>query len=215
MPVISPNDLLEQLQWRYATKAFDPERKLTEPQFNALLESLRLAASSFGLQPWKFIVVETPELRAKVREHSWGQSQVTDASHHIVLCAQKELTADDITRWSAELTKTRGGDPATHEGYRKMMLGWHMSKTPGQLKQWMACQVYLALGTLLTAAAALGIDACPMEGFDPVKVGEVLGLEKLGLEATVMCPVGFRSSADKYAGVAKVRYPQNEVIVRM
>ncbi len=215
MPIMNPDDLLEQLHWRYAVKAFDPARKLSPEQLDALLESLRLAASSFGLQPWKFVVVDDPALRAKVRENAWGQSQTTDASQLIVLCAQRELTAADIDRWSAELTKARGGDPAIHEGYRKMMLGWHKSKTPEQLKQWMARQVYLALGTLLTAAAALGIDACPMEGFDPVKVGEVLGLEKLGLEAVVMCPVGFRSAADKYAGVAKVRYPQDEVIVRM
>jgi nitroreductase len=215
MSVLTPGNLLEQLNWRYAVKTFDANRKLSAEQFDALLESLRLAASSFGLQPWKFVVVDDPALRAQVREHSWGQSQTTDASQLIVLCAQRELTADDITRWSAQLTKTRGGDPATHEGYRKMMLGWHKSKTPEQLRDWMARQVYLALGTLLTAAAALGIDACPMEGFDPAKVDEVLGLEKLGLHAVVMCPVGFRSSADKYAGVTKVRYPQDEVIVRM
>lgn len=215
MPVISPADLLEQMHWRYAVKAFDPAQKLSAAQFDALLESLRFSASSFGLQPWKFVVVNSPALRAKVREHSWGQSQVTDASQLIVLCAQRELTAADIDRWSATLTKTRGGDPAIHEGYRKMMHGWHKHQTPEQLRQWMARQVYLALGTLLTAAAALGIDACPMEGFDPVKVGEVLGLDKLGLEAVVMCPVGFRSASDKYAGVAKVRYGKDEVIVRM
>ena len=215
MAVLTPGNLLEQLHWRYAVKTFDANRKLSAEQFDALLESLRFAASSFGLQPWKFIVVENPALRAQVREHAWGQSQVTDASHLIVLCAQLELTAKDFEKWVATLAKSRGVDPAKLEGFNKMLLGWQAGKNPDQMRDWMARQVYIALGTLLTAAAVLGIDACPMEGFEPAKVNEVLGLKKLGLESVVLCPVGFRSAEDKYAHFPKARYGKDEMILKM
>ncbi len=206
--------ILDALRWRYATKTFDASKKISMEAFEELLEALRLSASSYGLQPWKFVVVENPELRAKVREIAWNQGQVTDASHLIVLCRPETVTAADVDHFVQVTASTRGIDAASLDGYKQMMLGTVNGMDEEKKAVWMAKQVYLALGNLLTVCAVQGIDACPMEGFDPAKCDEILGLPALGLRSVVLCPVGYRADDDKYASLAKVRYPKEEVIVR-
>lgn len=164
MSILSPQEAISVLNWRYATKSFDPTKQLSSEMLDTLTESLRLSASSFGLQPWKFIVVENPETRAKLREASWGQAQITDASHLIVLCKLTSLDATDVEKFVDRTIHTRNAPPEALADYKNMMLGSvDRANTTGTVHTWMKDQVYIALGTLLTTAAFLGVDTCPME----------------------------------------------------
>ena len=212
---LTPAQLLASLEWRYATKAFDP-RKLPEATWAALEESLRLAPSSYGLQPWKFIVVNDPALRAKLRPVSWNQSQVTDASHLVVFARRTEVTEADVNEFFNQMVSERGADAAKLEPYRQMMLGGVVKgKDAAGQKEWAARQLYIALGQLMGAAAAMAIDTCALEGIDPAAYDEILGLKGTGYEVVVACAVGYRSSEDKYAGMKKIRFPAARVIRRV
>jgi nitroreductase len=212
---LTPAQLLASLEWRYATKAFDA-RKLPDATWAALEESLRLAPSSYGLQPWKFIVVNDPALRAKLRPVSWNQSQVTDASHLVVFARRTEVTETDVNEFFNQMVSERGADATKLEPYRQMMLGGVVKgKDAAAQKDWAARQVYIALGQLMGAAAAMAIDTCPLEGIDPDAYTEILGLKGTGYEVVVACAVGYRSSEDKYAGMKKIRFPAARVISRV
>ncbi|MBI2944840.1 MAG: NAD(P)H-dependent oxidoreductase [Candidatus Wallbacteria bacterium] len=201
------------LNWRYATKQFDPAGKLAEDDLAGLLDAARLSASSFGLQPWKFVVVRDPALRAKLRGSAWNQPQVTDASHLVVLCRPETLTVDDVARFIDRLEVERGMKPGDAGPFKQMLSGFVERLSDGERKTWMDRQVYIALGTLLTAAALRGIDACPMEGFDPGQFDELLDLKRDGLHAVVLCALGRRSANDGYARLKKVRYSAEEVVL--
>ncbi len=204
------------LNWRYATKEFDQTKKLSKEQFDMVTEALRLSASSYGLQPWKFIVVNTPALRAQIREAAWGQAQITDASHLIVLTVVQNVVDAYVDRYVQSVAHTRGMTVDMLTGYADMMKGAIAGKGGAdRVKDWSSRQVYIALGTALTALAVEGIDACPMEGFDPVKVDAILGLGKLGLESRALLAVGFRSAGDKTAAYKKARFAKEEVVVEM
>ena len=209
------NNSLDALAWRYATKTFDPSKKLSADQLNTITESLRLSASSYGLQPWKFIVVTNPEIRTKLRGAAWDQSQITDASALIVLAVQKTVDTAYVDRFVTSVSTQRNVPADALKGYADMMKSAITSRTPEGVKEWSSRQVYIALGTALTVAALEGIDACPMEGFDPQKADEILGLSKLGLESRVLLPVGFRSVEDKTAGYKKVRFTKEEVVIEV
>jgi nitroreductase len=212
---LTPAQLLASLEWRYATKAFDT-RKLPDATWAALEESLRLTPSSFGLQPWKFIVVNDPAVRAKLRPVSWNQSQVTDASHLVVFARRTEMTEADVNEFFSQIVADRKIDAAVIEPYRQMMLGGVVKgKDAAAQKDWAARQLYIALGQLMGAAAAMAIDTCALEGIDPAAYDEILGLKGTGYEVVVACAVGYRSSEDKYAGMKKVRFPAARVISRV
>jgi nitroreductase len=212
---LTPAQLLASLEWRYATKAFDT-RKLPDATWAALEESLRLTPSSFGLQPWKFIVVNDPAVRAKLRPVSWNQSQVTDASHLVVFARRTEMTEADVNEFFSQIVADRKIDAAVIEPYRQMMLGGVVKgKDAAAQKDWAARQLYIALGQLMGAAAAMAIDTCALEGIDPAAYTEILGLKGTGYEVVVACAVGYRSSEDKYAGMKKVRFPAARVISRV
>jgi nitroreductase len=212
---LTPAQFLASLECRYATKAFDT-RKLPEATWAALEESLRLAPSSYGLQPWKFIVVNDPALRAKLRPVSWNQSQVTDASHLVVFARRTEVTEADVNEFFNQMVSERGADATKLEPYRQMMLGGVVNgKDAAGQKEWAARQLYIALGQLMGAAAAMAIDTCALEGIDPDAYTEILGLKGTGYEVVVACAVGYRSSEDKYAGMKKIRFPSARVISRV
>jgi len=208
-------DLLDKLNWRYATKIFDTTKKVPAEQFEMLLESLRLAPSSFGLQPWKFVVVENPEVRAQLREAAWGQAQVTDASHFIVLCRTEKIGEAEIQHFVDTTAAARGVEASTMDAYKQMMLGTVGGMSEERKALWASEQVYLALGMMLTVAAANEIDAAPMEGFDSAKFDEILGLPEKGLRSVVVCAIGYRSADDKYAEAKKVRYPLTDLVIRL
>jgi nitroreductase len=212
---LTPAQLLASLEWRYATKAFDT-RKLPESTWAALEESLRLTPSSYGLQPWKFFIVADPALRAKLRPVSWNQSQVTDASHLVVFARRTEITEQDVNEFFHQMVSERGADAAKLEPYRQMMIGGVVKgKDAAGQKEWAARQLYIALGQLMGAAAALAVDTCALEGIDAAAYTELLGLQGSGYEVVVACAVGYRSADDKYAAMKKIRYPKARVIAQV
>ncbi len=213
MPNLNQDQLLSALKWRYATKSFDPNRKISSDVWSALEETLVLSPSSFGLQPYRFLVIDDRATREKLLAHAWGQRQVVDASHFIVFAARTTVTAEEIETFVELTAKTRSIPKEALNAYRDMMRGSLLNEGfKGIAPHWSARQAYIALGNLMTAAAMLGIDACPMEGFDPAKFDEVLGLKGQGLSAVVACALGFRSAHDKYASLAKVRFDRAALV---
>ena len=216
MNPISTSTLLEALHWRYATKKFDPTRKIPTETWAALEQSLVLAPSSFGIQPWKFIVVTDPEVRAKLVPVSWGQTQPVDASHHVVFAVKKGLGEPEIARYIARTAEVRGVSAQSLDGFKNMMLGsLQKAAAAGYLDAWQTHQIYIALGQFMTSAAVLGIDACPMEGIEPARYDDILGLTGTGYTTVVTCAAGYRAADDKYAHLAKVRFPVDEVVTRI
>jgi len=213
---LSPEALVESLNWRYATKKFDPSRKLDAATWQALEEALVLSPSSYGLQPWKFIVVQDPALRAKLREKAWGQSQVTDASHFVVFTHRTDLTEADVDRYLARIAEIRGVSLESLAGFGQMMVG-NLVKGPkhATIADWTARQAYIALGKLMTSAATLGVDTTPMEGLDPAAFDRLLGLEGSGYTTAVACAVGYRAADDAYAALPKVRFATDELVVNL
>lgn len=216
MTPITPEQLLGQLRWRYATKKFDPSRKIPAETWSALEESLVLTPSSYGLQPWKFFVITDPEVSATLKEHSWGQAQITDASHLVVITAKTNVSADYVDHFMDAIESIQGRSKEALKGYRDVIVGDVVEGPRSKdVVNWAKRQCYIALGNLLDSAALLGIDACPMEGFQPDKYDEVLKLPEKGLTAAVLCTLGYRSDEDKYAEAPKVRFPAEEVIERI
>ncbi|HVE13836.1 MAG TPA: NAD(P)H-dependent oxidoreductase [Elusimicrobiota bacterium] len=209
---VSPETLLASLRWRYATKKFDPERRIPAEQWDALQEALVSAPSSFGLQPWKFFVVEDPALRARLKPASWDQSQIVDADKLVVFAVRKDFGAEDVERFVARTAEVRNVPAESLEPYKQMMLGFAKNLAPAARQAWAARQVYIALGVFLTAAAALGVDACPMEGIDQAKYDEILGLSGKGYSTLFVAAAGSRAADDKYATLAKVRYRREQVL---
>ena len=212
---LTPEALLAQLHWRAAIKNFDPARKISDATWHALEQSLVLSPSSYGLQPWKFFVVKDPAVRAALRVHAWNQGQITDASHLVVLARRADMQPGDVDKLIDRMVEVRAAPRESLEAYRGMMLGSITGKDPAHLSNWNARQVYIALGSFLTACAMLGVDACPMEGFDADKFDEVLGLKPLGYSATVVAAAGFRASDDPYSNAAKVRFKPTDVVAHI
>ncbi|MDD2763633.1 MAG: NAD(P)H-dependent oxidoreductase [Opitutaceae bacterium] len=214
MTTIHRDQLLHQLNWRYATKQFDPQRKIGSQDWAALEEALVLTPSSFGLQPWKFIVVTNPTVKEKLVAASWGQRQVTDCSHLVVFAIKQDLGEKDIDAYLDRIAEVRGAPRETLAGFRDLMIGSIVHhRDQGAREAWATRQVYLALGNFLTSAALLGIDACPMEGIDPVQYDKILDLDQRGLTAVVAAAAGYRAASDQYAALKKVRFPRAQVLV--
>jgi nitroreductase len=212
--MISPSELLSALNWRYATKVFDSSKVIPHETWDALQQSLILTPSSFGLQPWKFLIIQDHALREALVPHSWNQRQVADCSHLVVFTVKKDLSEQDVDAFINRMVEVRGGTADALMGFRKMLAGTRsqLAATPGALTQWATLQSYIALGQLMTSAALLGLDTCPMEGFVAEKYDEILDLKKEGLTTTVLCPVGYRSEDDRYATLPKVRFGAKDVI---
>lgn len=210
MTPIAPSQIIDALNWRYATKAFDASKTIPADTWQALEQSLVLTPSSFGLQPWKFLVVQDKALRESLVPHTWNQRQVADCSHLVVMTVKKDVTLADIDGLIARIVDVRGGTADALAGYRGMMAGAH--KGGFMTTQWAKLQSYIALGQFMAAAALLGIDTCPMEGFVAEKYDEILGLAEQGLTTAVLCPAGYRSGDDRYASLPKVRYAAETVI---
>lgn len=200
--------LLEALNWRYAVKKFDSTKKISEKDFEDLKTALQLSTSSYGLQLYKFLVVKNPNIREELVTASWGQTQVSEASHLVVFCIPESLEAGQIDEYVELTAKIRELPIDALQGFGDFMKKTLLSKEQEELSQWMAKQTYIALGNLLDAAAVKKIDACPMEGFDPEKYGEILGLKEKGLKAVLVTPLGYRSEEDKNQHIAKVRKSQ-------
>jgi len=210
---VPPETVLHQLQWRYATKKFDPSRPIPDSLWQVLCQSLVLAPSSFGLQPWKFFVITTPDLRQALLPHTWNQRQVVDASHLVVFAIKTGINAADVDRYLARQAEVHNTSVENLQKYGDIVKGFLQSPPyPLSLDEWSTRQVYIALSQFMVTAAMLGIDTCPMEGFLPQEYDRVLGLPDQGYHAVVVCAAGYRAADDKYATLPKVRYPLEAVI---
>lgn len=209
---LTPDQLLDSLRWRYATKQFDPSRRIPDETWAAIEESLVLTPSSFGLQPWKFVVVENPELRTQLLDESWKQPQVTDASHFVVLTSRIDLTSEDIERWIDCMSLLQGKSAEQLAPLKGMIAGFSERMSHQERQEWNIRQSYIALGQLMAVAAVLGVDACPMEGISAKAYDRLLGLEGSGYATVVACALGYRNEADKYAQTPKARFDLEEVI---
>lgn len=214
MKPVSNEVVLNQLQWRYATKKFDPARAISEEDWSTLEQSLVLTPSSFGLQPWRFIVITDPAVKEKLLHATWGQRQVADGSHVIVFAIRQNISAEDIDKFVARTAEVRGVTVEALSGFRKSMIG-ALHGGSIDLNHWASLQVYIALGQFMATAAMMGIDTCPMEGIDPAKYDALLGLRQQGYATSVVCVAGHRSADDKYAKLPKVRFKADDVVVRI
>lgn len=204
--------IIKSLNWRYAAKTFDPNKKITQEELNTILESGRLSPSSFGIEAWKFIVVENPEVRTKLRAASWDQTKVTDASHLIVIAYRTdgEKIAPELLE---RIAKIQDIDVSTLAGFKQMLEGAITNKkNDGSLESWIKAQAYIPFGIMAETAALLGIDTCPMEGFMPDQVDAILGLKEKNLHSVTMLAVGHRSAEDQAAQKPKVRRSFDEVV---
>lgn len=208
-------NITQALEWRYATKQFDATKQLSDDTLASLKESIRLAPSSFGLQPYTLIDVVTPEIRQKLTAAAYGQTQVTDASHFFVFAVPTDITDADVDAFIKNTAAVRNTSVESLAGYESMIKGSVNSKSPEQKTTWAAKQAYIALGFLLETAALLEVDAAPMEGFDPAQFDEILGLTEKGLTSVVICALGYRAESDAYATLPKVRKSESELFIQM
>jgi len=206
---------LENQNWRYATKKFDTTKKVSVEDLKFLKEAIRLTASSFGLQPYKVIFIETSELRAKLQPAAWGQSQIVDASHLIVFANITNFGDTEIDNAIHNLTTTRGLPADALKGYGDFMKSKISPLPTEQRDAWAAKQTYLALGNLMNAAAELKIDVTPMEGFEPAQFNEILGLEAMNLNAVLVATIGYRHDADETQHYIKVRKSNEELFLTL
>jgi nitroreductase len=205
--------IVEALEWRYAVKKFNPTEKINKEQWTVLEESLHLSPSSYGLQPWKFLVVQNSAMRKQLTPASWGQPQVESCSHYVVFTTLKTLTEDYIGSYVQSIAQTRGVDVGTLDGMRKMMIGDLVKGPRSQvISHWAQKQSYIAMGNLMHCAALLKIDSCPMEGIDPKAYDKILGLEDSAYSAAAAVALGYRDSEDKYQNAKKVRFPKDQII---
>jgi nitroreductase len=213
MSAVSAESILAQLHWRYATKVFDPKRKLTAQQWAGLAEVLRLAPSSYGLQPWKFFLVQNRELRLKLRTHSYDQAQVVDCSHFVVMASLRQVSAQYVRTCVQSMADERGLSLESLLGYQSVIEEDIVRGPRAKVaKSWAQRQVYIAMGMLLQSAALLEIDACPMEGIECAAYDQVLGLEGSDYATVAAVALGFRSASDSLQGLKKVRFPITEVL---
>ena len=199
------HNYIESLKWRYATKKFDSNRTISEKDLELLLEATRLSASSFGLQPYHVLIVRDQEVRSQLKSVSWGQSQITDASHLMVFANKKSFGAELIDNYLKDVSETREIPMEGLQGYGDFMKSKLVPLPDAQKESWTAKQTYLAVGNLLSAAGALEIDTCPIEGFEPERYDALLGLSEKGLTAAVVVALGYRSEEDETQHFKKVR----------
>ena len=215
-PFTSTSNLVANLQWRYAVKTFAADRKIPDDQWAALEQALVLSPSSYGLQPWNFLVIRDRSVRERLFSASMGQRKVVDCSHLIVFAARTDITELDISRWASRLAEVRNiPNPELVKMHNVMSGDLVTGHRHAMAEEWAKRQVYLALGFFLASAAVTGIDTCPMEGFDPMAYDDILGLTERGYATSVVATAGYRSAEDMAAHDPKVRFPIGEVIINV
>ena len=212
----TPQQLIDALNWRYATKKFDAAKKISADTWHALEQALVLAPSSIGLQPWKFYVVTDADTKARLTAASYRQTQASDCSHFIVFAVRRGIGETHVERHIERMVEVRGVAPESLAKFRSMtMVTLDRARHDGTLDTWQEHQIYIALGQFMTSAAVLGIDTCPMEGIERAKFDEILGLEGSDYATVVACAAGHRLADDKYAAAKKVRFRTEDVVVRI
>ncbi len=203
--------IIDNLKWRYATKKFDTTKQISPQNLQLLKESVNLTASSYGLQPYKVLVITNPQIRARLREVSWGQPQITDSSVLFLFCNYLDVTPQNIDSFLKLRADVNNQDVNDSKEYGDTIKSLMKSLNPQDMSAWTSKQTYIALGTLMAAASELQIDSGPMEGFDKESYDEILGLKEKGLTASVLCALGYRSQDDPYLAFKKVRKSLDEM----
>jgi nitroreductase len=205
--------LIATLNWRYATKIFNTAKKIPTDVWQTLEQSLVLTPTSYGLQPYQFLVINDPAKRAELLLHSWNQKQVVEASHFVVFAARTEMKETDVDKFLRRTTDVRQLPVDALKAYRNLIVDDVVNGARGKkAHEWAAQQAHIALGNLMTCAAILGVDACPMEGLKPVEYDKILNLNASGYATVMACALGYRSANDKHAGLAKVRYEIKDLV---
>lgn len=204
--------IIDSLKWRSATKKFDPNKVVNEVDIEKLIQASNLAATSFGLQPFTLVLVRNEELRKEIQTASYDQAQVTEASHLFILAVQTELGGRHVDDYMNRMAEIRSVQLDSLFGYKEMISNLLQSRDESTNRDWSARQAYIALGTMMSVAAELRIDACPMEGFDPIKVQEILDLKPKGLMPVVMLSVGYRVADEVYSKAPKVRKTREDFV---
>lgn len=206
------NKNIENLNWRYATKAFDASKKISKEDLETIIEAFRLTPSSLGLQPWKLVIVQNQSIKESLVEHSWGQQQIANCSDLLVLARKNDFWDKNIEDYVTNIMETRSATKESVQWYEDMMK-WYLSQMDEVQKEiWMDKQIYIALWNLMTVCADMHIDSCPVEWFTPAKYDEILGLEEKWLSSVVVLPIGYRDISDKYSELKKVRFPTDSII---
>lgn len=208
-------DIIEKLEWRYATKKFDIDKKLTDEKLLTLKKAFNLTATSFGLQTIKLLVIENELLREQLVPHSFNQKQVLEASHLLIICIQDVINKQDVNAYFDNIKDIRETPEDILEPYKKDLLNMMDNKSVDEQQRWSLNQAYIALGNLMTVCALENIDSCPMEGFIPDKYDEILKLKNRGLKSVLLLPVGYRAKDDMFSGFKKVRKPINEAVIEL
>ena len=209
------SNIIESLSWRYATKKFDTNKKLSEDKINILKEAFNLTATSFGLQTISMLVISNEDLKKSLIEHAYNQKQVYEASHLLVICIQNDIKDKDVNDFFDNIKVIRNTPETILESYRNYLLQSMRDKSVEERQQWSMNQAYIALGNLMTVCAVEGIDSCPMEGFNPEKYDEILNLKDKGLKSLLLLPVGYRAEDDMFATFKKVRKDINKTIIEL
>jgi nitroreductase len=210
---LNSDQLMSALNWRYAVKKYDATKKISAQDWSTLEEVLRLSPSSFGLQPWKFLVVQSPDLRKKLTPATWGQPQVETCSHFVVLTTLKKIDEAYVQSYIDDIAFTRGIKASELDGFKKSMMGAVVNGPISQhLQTWSQKQVYIAMGNIMNAAALLHIDTTPMEGLEPAKYDDILGLTNTPYATVAAVACGYRSPDDQLQFAKKVRFPKAKVI---
>lgn len=208
-------DIIEKLNWRYATKKFDNSKKLSKVKIDVLKQAFNLIPTSYGLQTMKLVIVGDDETKSKLVNLCYGQEQVENASHVLAICIQASVYEKDVDDYFDTIIKIRNTPEVILSKYRKELKDFINSKTKEQIEEWCINQAYIALGNLMTVCAVEGIDACPMEGFLPEKVDVLLGLETYNLKSVLLLPVGYRAEDDMFADLKKVRKDLSDTILEL
>ncbi len=207
-------NIIESLNWRYATKSFDAKKLLPEHKINTLLNAFNLTATSYGLQPLKLVVLSDKKLQKLLVKHTMNQKQIGEASHVLVFCIETNINEKFIVEYFNRVHQIRQTEKEILQPFQNFLVDDFQNKSQSDIEKWATNQAYLALGNIMTVCALEGIDACPMEGFIPEKYDEVLGLKDKGLKSVLLLPVGYRSQSDIFSEFKKVRKPiTNSVII--
>jgi nitroreductase len=208
-------ELIKHLNWRYATKKFDPGKKISSEELEELKEVILLSASSYGLQWYKVLIIENQSIKEKLFPYAWNQQQVLDCSHLVIICNYTSITNDDIDTYITQVAGTQQVNRSTLAGYGDMIKTKLHEKTAAETTSWLKSQTYIALANLIAGCAELRIDACPMEGFQAEKFNEILRLNEQGLNASVIAAIGYRHSDDPASTRKKFRKPKEELFVQI
>ncbi|MBH18875.1 MAG: NAD(P)H-dependent oxidoreductase [Crocinitomicaceae bacterium] len=204
-------NVIDQYKWRYATKKFDAKKKISDSNIELIKESISLAPTSYGLQLFKVIIVENQEIKNELKKASYNQSQISDASHIFVFCNSTKIIGDDIDNYIKNKSSIQNKPISEISGYGDFLKTTLLKKEHKKVSIWTANQVYIALSHLMTFCPSIGIDSCPVEGFDSYKYNEILNLNNRNLNSTVVAAVGYRSNKDSSQYEKKIRKSNDEL----